>query len=303
MDRKSFLKTAGVLSTLPLLKPVEAYTQTVGQKKKSIHVLTCNIRVALDEDETNGVGWSKRKEACLQVIKAQKPDIIGFQEVLKPQFLDLKEGFKDFQGLNFDGPEMDLYKEGYHGIAKNPVFFSKKRFELIAAGGYWLSEAPLVAGSKSWETARARNMNWVRLYDRVAQKEFRFMTLHLDHVSNQAKLAQIKVVLDESAQYQPDFPQILVGDFNAAATSAIIQSVLSAGWEDSYVAVNGNQNPGPTVHSFLGENDPKKDIRKKIDFVFLKGPAKASASRIIKDTYKGIYPSDHYFLSADIELE
>src|SRR5690606_34047807 len=118
---------------------------------------------------------------------AQNPDIIGFQEVLKPQFLDLKAGMKDFQGLNFDGPEMDMHEEGYHGIAKNPIFFSKKRFELLAAGGYWLSETPLIAGSQSWGTARARNMAWVRVYDRVTRKELRVLNLHLDHVSNEAK--------------------------------------------------------------------------------------------------------------------
>jgi len=292
----------GVLSALPLLKSVDSYAMDMEAKKTGFKALTCNIRVALDEDEANGVGWSTRKEGCLRIISAQNPDIIGFQEVLKPQFLDLKEGLKDFQGLNFDGPEMDMHKEGYHGIAKNPIFFSKKRFELIAAGGYWLSETPLVAGSKSWGTARARNMSWVRLYDRITQKECRFLTLHLDHVSNEAKLAQVKLVLEESAQYQPDFPQIFVGDFNANANSKIIRSVLSSGWKDSYVEINGNQDPGPTVHSFKGKDDPKKDIRKKIDFIFLKGRVRASASTIIKDVYKGVYPSDHYFVGADLEL-
>lgn len=303
MNRKSFFRKAGVLSALPFLKSMDAYAMDVGQKKTSFHVLTCNIRVALDEDEANGVGWSTRKEGCLKIIKAQNPDIIGFQEVLKPQFLDLKAGLEDFHGLNFDGPEMDAHKEGYHGIAKNPIFFSKKRFELLAAGSYWLSETPLVAGSKSWGTARARNMSWVRLYDRVTQKEFRFLNLHLDHVSNGAKLAQTQLVLEESAQYQPDFPQIFVGDFNANATSKIIQSVLSAGWKDSFVEVNGDQDPGPTVHVFLGPDDPKKDVRKKIDFIFCKGKVEAISSRIIRDSYKGRYPSDHYFVDAVLQFD
>ncbi len=302
MDRKSFFKKVGVFSALPLLKSVDSYAVDLSAKKNGFHVLTCNIRVALDEDETNGVGWSTRKESCMNVIKAQHPDIIGFQEVLKPQFLDLKDSLKDFQGLNFDGPEMDAHKEGYHGIAKNPIFFSKKRFELIAAGGYWLSATPLVAGSKSWGTARARNVSWVRLYDRVAKKECRFLSLHLDHINNEAKLQQVKLILEESAQYPTDFPQILVGDFNTGTTSKIIQSVLSAGWKDSHVEANGSQKSGPSYHGFKGEDDPKKDTREKIDFIFLKGRIKTSTATIIKDTYKGVYPSDHYFVGAHLEL-
>lgn len=302
MNRKSFFRKAGALSLLPFFKYVDSYASDIGQQKANLQILTCNIRVALEEDELNGVGWSSRKEGCLKIIKGQKPDIIGFQEVLRTQFVDLREGLKDFHGLNFDGPEMDAHKDGYHGIAKNPIFFSKKRFELRAAGSYWLSETPLIAGSKSWGTARARNMSWVRLYDRTTRKEFRFLNLHLDHVSNEAKLAQVQLVLDEADQYQTDFPQIFVGDFNANAQSKIVQNVLSAGWRDSYAEANGDQDPGPTVHVFLGPNDPKKDVRKKIDFIFLKGAIATSTSTVIKDAYKGVYPSDHYFVEAVLEL-
>src|SRR5690606_41957034 len=107
---------------------------------------------------------------------------------------------------------------------------------------------------------------------------------------------------DEAAQYHPDLAQHCGGDCNASAPSNISHSVLSAGWKDSFVEVNGDQDPGPTVHVFLGPNDPKKDVRKKIDFIFLKGPVTASASTIIKDAYKGVYASDHYFVGAVLEL-
>src|SRR5690606_5366385 len=110
------------------------------RKSSAIKILTCNIRVDLEDDRLKGVGWDSRKEACVAIIKKQKADVIGFQEVLKNQFLDLKADLTDYHGINFDGPEMDMYKHGYHGIAKNPIFFSKYRFELLAAGGYWLSE-------------------------------------------------------------------------------------------------------------------------------------------------------------------
>lgn len=302
MNRKVFFKNIGLLSSIPLISSVESFAGNISTKNNLVNVLCCNIRVALDEDEKKGFGWNSRKEACIQIIKSQHPDVIGFQEVLKVQFEDLKNGLKDYHGVNFDGPEMDAHKEGYHGIAKNPIFYSKKRFDLIAAGSYWLSETPLVAGSMSWGTARARNMSWVRLYDKISKKEFRFISLHLDHVNNEAKLAQINMVLEESAQYPADFPQILVGDFNAKESSKIIQKVLQSGWKDSFVEANGDLNPGATVHSFKGLDDPKKEQRNKIDFIFTKANIKSVSSKVIRDQYKGVLPSDHYFLSASLEI-
>src|SRR5690606_23215938 len=112
----------------------------------------------------------------------------------------------DHFSFGFEGPEMDAFTEGYHGIAKNPIFFSKKRYELLSAGGFWLSETPLVAGSKSWNTARARHVNWVRLRDKKTGADFRVLNLHLDHKSQLAKEEQTKLVLKEAKQYEGDYP-------------------------------------------------------------------------------------------------
>ncbi len=301
-NRREFFKKVGLLSAMPLLAKLDLQAEQLPAKGNQIKVLTCNIRVDLEEDAAKGLGWKDRREACLAVIKNQKADLIGFQEVLKGQFLDLKENLKDYFAFGFDGPEMDAFKEGYHGIAKNPILFSKKRFELLAASAYWLSETPLKAGSLSWGSARARNAVFVRLLDKKTNKEIRLTNLHLDHVSNEAKEGQIKVVLEEAAQYQSDFPQILTGDFNVGMDSKVYQDVIAAGWKDSYVQVKGNETPKGTTHGFKG-NDPNRKKSKKIDFIFLNGPLKAIDTSIIKDSFKGVLPSDHYFVSAVLEYQ
>lgn len=301
-NRREFFKKVGLLTAMPLLAKLDLQAEQLPAKGNQIKVLTCNIRVDLEEDAAKGLGWKDRREACLAVIKKQKADLIGFQEVLKGQFLDLKENLKDYFAFGFDGPEMDAFKEGYHGIAKNPILFSKKRFELLAASAYWLSETPLKAGSLSWGSARARNAVFVRLLDKKTNKEIRLTNLHLDHVSNEAKEGQIKVVLEEAAQYQSDFPQILTGDFNVGMDSKVYQDVIAAGWKDSYVQVKGNETPEGTTHGFKG-NDPHRKKSKKIDFIFLNGPLKAIDTNIIKDSFKGVLPSDHYFVSAVLEYQ
>jgi hypothetical protein len=134
-SRRNFLKAAGVATSIPLL-PDFAFGSNLNSKEKLHRILTCNIRVALADDEKDGVGWSVRKKLCAAVIKKQKPDIICMQEVLREQNEDLKNALPGYFSFGFEGPEMDKYKDGYHGIAKNPIFFSEKRYQLVAAGQY-----------------------------------------------------------------------------------------------------------------------------------------------------------------------
>ncbi|MCC9138846.1 endonuclease/exonuclease/phosphatase family protein [Pontibacter silvestris] len=303
-SRRSFVKGISLLACVPLV-PNALYASegsNLTEAKETHRVLCCNIRVALPEDEAKGFGWSQRKDVCVRIIHNHKPDILCLQEVLRVQNDDLKKAFPDYFSFGFEGPEMDAFKEGYHGIAKNPIFFSKKRYELLGAGGFWLSETPLVAGSKSWNTARARQANWVRLRDRKSSKDFRVVNLHLDHKSQPAKEGQIKMVLEEARQYPTDYPQILSGDLNSNAGDVVYANVRSAGWIDTYTSVHGEAEPGYTVHQFKGDRYEKKDKGRKIDFIFSHGKVKPLKSEILRDHMNGVYPSDHYFLSADVEI-
>ena len=218
----------------------------------------------------------------------------------------IRKAFPGYIALGYDGPEMDAATgTAYFGIAKNMVLFSKKRYELLAAGTYWLSETPLIGGSMSWETARARHFNWVRLRDRRTGKEFRVASIHLDHISQQARTAQIEAFIAEAAQYPAGFPQILAGDFNSKPGNPVMEALEKAGWHDAWPEANGaDAVREPSFHGFKGEMYKAKGKPGPIDFIFLKGAGiKAVESHLVKDSVKGILPSDHYFLSADIVIE
>jgi len=302
-SRRRFIQGIGLAAVPLITQSYRPFSDNFENKAQENHrILCCNIRVDLPEDDAKGFGWSSRKDSCFQIIKAHKPDIICLQEVLKNQMNDFKIAFPAFQALGFDGPEMDAHTTGYHGIAKNPIMYSTDRYELLAAGGFWLSETPLVAGSKSWDTNRARHVNWVRLKDKKSAKDFRVLNLHLDHKSQLAREHQTNLVLDESAQYPNSYPQLLCGDFNASAENKVYENVISAGWHDTYTAIHGNAEPGYTVHLFQGDKYEKKGQGKKIDFVFARGEVESIESDIIKDHVNGKYPSDHYFVSAEIKL-
>lgn len=307
-SRRTLLKGLGLAGLAPLFAPFANAAQYNGEKEKGSHrVLSCNIRVALPEDDAAGVGWRARKELCLRVMKQQQPDIICLQEVLKVQMDDLRAGFPKFTGFGFDGPEMDSNPVGYHGIAKNPILFAKDRYDLRGGGTFWLSETPLVGGSKSWETARARHCNWLRLLDKKSGVEFRILNTHLDHIAQSAREKQIAAIIAESGQYADAFPQIFAGDFNSRAGNNVMALLKAAGWTETYAAVHGDKDPGYTAHAFKGEAykeelKAKNSEGGKIDFIFCKGPAKPVETGIIKDNEAGRYPSDHYFLYADVML-
>lgn len=292
-------------ASLPALgRAVFAAGDAATKAAPSTHtVMSCNIRVALPEDDAAGNGWSARRDLCLGVIRAQKPDLICFQEVLREQMADLEKGLPTHAGFGFEGPEMDARMIGYGGIAKNPVFYSRERYEFVTAGGFWLSETPHLPGSLSWESARARNVNWVRLRDRTTKQQFRLLSVHLDHVSQRAREEQIKLILAEAALYAPEFPQILGGDFNAGRANNVVKLVLDAGWTNTQDATPGARDAGPTVHGFLGEKANWSDAARKrgpIDFLFTRGPITTRDWKVIRDSREGRYPSDHYFIAAEL---
>lgn len=301
--RRSFLKSAAVLSVLPAIS-IDALASN--DKAGKFRVMTANIRVDLKEDEEKGVGWRKRKDYCFEVIKKYNPDIVGLQEVFYQQAIDLRNEFKEYYFLGYDGPEMDGVTE-YAGIAKNPLLIRKSRFELLSAGIYWLSETPHVAGSEAWGTYRARHVNYALLKDLTTGKLFRFSNTHLTTAKNSTEIAktkQVEMIVAEAGQYKKDFPQILTGDFNSAPTSAALKIVTDAKFVDEYAAINGTENPGATGHGFLGDKyrTASGKMGNRIDYILTKGKVKAQNCVLVKDSRSGFYPSDHYFMYSDIGL-
>lgn len=278
-----------------------AISASAGPKPVTHRVMTCNIRVTgLPSDEKDGIRWDDRKATTIQCITKYKPDIIMMQEVIYDSYAYCREKLKNYFAFGFEGPEMDPYTEGYHLIAKNVIFFSKARYEYVSSGTYWLSETPLIAGSMSWETNRARHLNWVRVRDRKTGKEMRLLDTHLDHKSTLAKTNQARMIVEEAAQYPDTFPQILCGDFNSRKWNEWVKYIMANGWTDVYDLMHNGVEFGYTAHNFYGDNrpNPKKKKMGRIDYILTRGPLEAVECEVLKDCPNGIWPSDHYFMLA-----
>ena len=265
-------------------------------------VMSANIRITgLEADAGTVNEWDSRKGYMIEVIRSYTPDIIMMQEVIYDSYTYCKEQLSDYFAFGFEGPEMDPFTEGYHFIGKNVIFFSRERYEFISAGCYWLSEDPVIGGSISWETNRARHANWVRVLDRKTGKQMRLIDIHLDHKSQEAKVNQAKLIVHEAAQYGEGFPQIICADFNSRKDSEQVQHFVANGWTDCYDQLNGGVEFGRTAHGFMGFDYPKPGAR--IDYILTKGAAKAVSCQVLTDHCGDMYPSDHFFMLAEIEIE
>jgi len=252
-------------------------------------ILNCNIRTSGADDGDDN--WRFRKDNCIEVIGAQAADIICFQEMTAEQFADLSSGLESYDWYAMsDAPQRQ--------DPNNCIFYKADAFRRVSSGGYWLSETPHISGSASWDSSYPRLANWLRLIDRETGREFRIVNTHLDHISQPAREEQARVIVEDSAAYADDYVQILCGDMNCDSSNAAIQGLKDGGWIDSYGALHGTEDPGPTYHAFMGPEH--NDGIGKMDWVFIRGNIRATEAEIITESRDGHYPSDHYFVSATL---
>jgi len=256
-----------------------------------MRIATCNIRCYPAQDGPNH--WELRKEYALNLIRSLHADIVCFQELWRPQCDFAQKALPEYASFG-------LADEQQTDRPMNALFWRRDAFDLVSSGGYWLSETPHISGSKSWDSACVRLANWLRLKERDSGREFRVVNTHLDHVGQVARENQARLICEDAVAYPEDYPQLLTGDMNCDATNAAIAAFVDAGWRDTYAAIHGPADPGHTYHAFEG-TAYAGDIG-KMDWIFSRGELKVESAAIIDESRAGRFPSDHYFVVADIEI-
>ena len=299
--RGASLRAALVLvAVTSLTTPVHSAEQGEGTAGVTIKILSCNVRVPQPEDERAGDGWEARRELCGDVIVNQHADIVCLQEARGYQVDELKRRLPEFDATGMSHPTREI-------VQNNAIMYSRERFELNSSGGFWFSEQPHVAGSKGWDTASPRHANWARFRVRgestPGDDEFIVWNTHFDHKGQQAREEQARMTVEAAAAFdQIGIPQILTGDMNAKTNNRAIVTLREGGWDDTYAKLHGPADPGFTFHGFMGDRRKTKDGGGKIDWIFTRGDVKTLGAEILRDGRDGRYPSDHYFLSATLEL-
>lgn len=69
-----------------------------------------------------------------------------------------------------------------------------------------------------------------------------------------------------------------------------------------YETIHGPAEAGTTAHAFKGDAYRPKHSPRRIDFIFYRGDVEVREAEIVRDRKGDMYPSDHYFLSAEFTL-
>lgn len=260
---------------------------TAREGSRKVKIVTFNIRGDFGVDGANN--FCCRKPLIQRKLRAEMPDIIGFQEVMPHVAAWLREILPEYcvvgcgRSQRLDGEQMT-------------VAFRQDRYQLIEMRTFWLSPTPWTPGSRyAVQSHCPRTATELLLMEAATGRVFRVMNTHLDHEGAPARLLGLQQILTHLAESRlfPDAPVILMGDFNAAPDSEELQLLAS---HPDYA--NAAADVGVTFHAF-----GQAEAACCIDYIFLKGAAVCTAAETWTDQDGGVYLSDHYPVCAQVQLE
>lgn len=250
-------------------------------------VVTYNIRGDFGVDGKNDFCF--RKPLILEKLAKEKPDIIGFQEVLPHVAAWMREALPEYDVVGC-GREKDLTGE------QMTVIFRRDKFQLISMQTFWLSPTPNVPGTRYAEQSWCpRTATELVLREAATGKVLRVVNTHLDHegsLARQLGLSQILKHLD-AVDFFPDAPVLLMGDFNAAPDSPELQA-----FSQYPEYKNATADIGVTFHGFN-----TTDAFGQIDYIFVKGNVSVVSAEKWMDEQDGVYLSDHYPVCVLFQLD
>ncbi|MFN4312678.1 MAG: endonuclease/exonuclease/phosphatase family protein [Chitinophagaceae bacterium] len=262
---------------------------------QELHVMSFNIRLHTSSDSLNA--WPHRKDFVASQILFHDVHVLGVQEALHDQMVDLQQrlpAFKSVGGGRDDGKEKGEY---------SAIFFDTTRLQLLKSGMFWLSETPDVPGSKSWDAAITRMVTWARFRDRETRKVFYAFNTHFDHIGKVARRESAHIILHKIQELAGSTPVVLTGDFNARPVEEPIQVILNQSdplhlTNAKSLSETGHYGPTGTFNAFRN----KEANEEPIDYIFLRGKWQVKKHATLSQTWGGRFASDHFAVLAWLRL-
>lgn len=253
-----------------------------------MRILSYNLRYTDDKD---GHSIAERAPRVLDIIKDYDPDIMGFQEVVPKWMEELKVLDENFDHLlQYRSPKNS---EG------TPIFWRKDRFELLESKSFWLSETPSVP-SKGWPDGMGlpRVCCYVALKNKETGKVIHYFNTHFDGGEWCSREAA-QVIIRRANAIGKDEANFCTADFNFTPDSCGYHSMRSF-FRDVRADIAPDNNQA-TLNCYEPQGDRLGWL---IDFCFYRGKGvKPTKYEVITRLYDGKFPSDHYGMIYDFELE
>ena len=266
---------------------------------RAMRVGSYNVRLSTGDKGTPNA-WDERKADLVALVRRLDLDVFGMQEVKPDQAQYFRENLSEWE---FVGDHRGADRRSDEA---SPVFFRKTRFEALDKGTFWLSETPDVPASKSWGTACTRVCSYLILRDRRTGQKFCFANTHTDHVSELARKNGMELIIARMKKFGSGCPIVFTGDHNCSrdeAPAVAMRKVLKDARDVAEVRDSGPLNTFQGFGKHVGL-DAASAQKLRIDYIYV------SDGVIVHDFMThgdkrpggGLYPSDHYPVTATIEL-
>jgi endonuclease/exonuclease/phosphatase family metal-dependent hydrolase len=258
-----------------------------------VRAMTFNIRYGTARDGDHA--WPLRRALAFRAIRDFAPTVLGVQEALRFQ---LDEIGHELQHYGEIGVGRD---DGVAAGEYSAILYDRRRLEPLDEGTFWLSDTPAVPGSMTWGNRYTRVATWARFRDRTDGSSFYVFNTHWDHASQPARERSAALILERiRTRAAPADPVLLMGDFNAGEDNAAFQALLVAGdgrLFDTFRALHPDARATGTYHAFRGDRTGDK-----IDAILASPPWQPLAAEIVHLDENGLYPSDHFPVTAIVAL-
>lgn len=262
---------------------------------QDLNVMSFNIRYNTPADSLNA--WPYRKDKVASQILFHAAHIIGVQEALHDQVMDLQERLPQYK---FAGVGRD---DGQQKGEYSAIFYDTTRLQALQTKTFWLSETPAVPGSKSWDADITRIVTWVKFRDRKTKKIFFAFNTHFDHIGKIARRESAKLLLQKIKEIAGNVSAVITGDFNAEPADEPIQVIKDKSnplyfTDAKEISRTPHYGPAGTFNGFKS----KERNNQPIDYIFLKGKWKVLKHATLSQTWEGRFASDHFAVLAKISL-
>lgn len=268
-----------------------------------LRVMSFNIRYGKAPDGENH--WDKRHDLVFEVIRTHRPDVVGLQEALRFQLDAIRKALPGYD-------EIGVGREGEDRGEYNTILYRADRLKVLDSGNFWYSDTPSVPGSKHWGNNLPRICTWAHLETREASpKRFYFFNTHLDHQSQPSRERSVRLLAERIAGRKTADPVVVTGDFNAGENNPAIQYLVSRGEDsrngaqtehrltliDTFRKLHPDAKVVGTFNGFKGTRTGDK-----IDYILVTPDVRVLQAEIVYDNRDGRYPSDHFPLTATIQI-
>mgnify|MGYP000025233980 CR=1 FL=1 len=259
---------------------------------QSLKAMTYNIRLDVASDGNNA--WPFRKDFFAAQVRFYEPDILGVQEAMPHQVVDLERLLPQYN-------QVGIGREGVGKGESSNIFYKKDKFTIIQTNTFWLSETP-EAISMGWDAACHRVCTYALFQEAKTNQLFWVFNTHLDHIGEQARTKGIKLILAQINQLNTlNYPVIFMGDFNSEPQSLLISNLKMRMDDTREIAVEAPFGAIGTFNNFEF-NTP---VTKRIDYIFVSKNSKLKVKKyaVLTDSKDLKYPSDHLPVYVELVFE